>query len=303
MKNYTQFASNFLKFIQARNLDLPVIIGNPTYEFETSITDGLLNCHIFEVTDDVKRLLVLTKTPKINDMIKLPFPVIFIDVNFKRKEMEKLGIDIDFDEIQGIIVREGKMYLRRGNVENDVNVGTNLRISISALEYRKAWIFETYAENKNFYDEYKSMEGEVEYVEEDGLNRKARRFIKMFVMNFLNFINDPCVQYVTVEHDKQRNEQRINDGKLPIPNRNVIKLTGVLKKYVSELSQDKTTWNHSIRWWVRGHFRILRDVDYWGAKAGTRIFIPPYIKGSGVLITKAYSVEKKKSDEVDNAER
>jgi len=126
MKNYTQFASNFLKYIEARNLDLPGLIGNENYNFETNITNGLVNCHIFEVTDDVKRLLVLTKTPKINDMIKLPFPVIFIDVNFKRKEMQTLGIDIGFDEIQGIIVQEGRIYFK----EKGVNVGTSLRLSI-----------------------------------------------------------------------------------------------------------------------------------------------------------------------------
>lgn len=292
MKNYTQFASNFLKYLEARNLDLPDLIGKPNLAFESNITHGLLKCHIFEVMDDVKRLLALTKTPKINDMVKLPFPVIFIDVNFKRKEMDALGIDIGFDEIQGIIVQDGKIYFK----EKDVDVGTSLRLSISALDYGEAHIFETYAENKNFYDEYKPLENKIEYVEDEGLNHEARRFIKMFVMNFLNFINSPDVSFIGVKYSEERNDKRIKDGKLPIPSRTVIKLNGVLRKYVEEIKRNPI-WSYNYRFFVRGHFRTLRAERY-GENIGKRLWIPPYIKGKGVLIEKEYVVDKQ-SEAVD----
>jgi hypothetical protein len=289
MRNYTIFVANFRSYLIGKGLKLPGMITKDGYKFENNILNGLLNCHLFEVTDDLKRLLILTKTPKQNDMLKLPFPVIFIDARFTKKEMDALGVDIGFDEINGIIVQEGNIYRSSDGKE----IGTDLRVSISAINYRSAWIFETYMENMNFYEEYRQYEG-AKRVQENGLNKKARRFIKGFVLNFLNFIYNPEVKYVTVEADKKRNLKRIERDKLPIPPRNFIKLSGVLKRYTDEL-RNNPVWHYNYRFWVHGFFRTLRNEKY-GVNVGKRLWIAPFIKGKGLLIEKEYLVDKPNED-------
>jgi hypothetical protein len=290
VKNFTIFSSNFLKYLKAKELDL-TLKPTPDNEFECNIIDGLFKCHIFEVSQDIKRLLILTSTPKINEMLKLPFPVVFIDVSFKKEELEAFGIDIGFDDINGIIVKDGHMYLKKDKQQLS-DIGTTLRISISALERGEAWIFETYAEEKNIYDEYKDLD--LKYTQEEGLNKKARRFIHNFVLNFLNFVNNPEIRYVTVEADEKRNLKRIESEKIPIPDRSIIKLDGVLKRYTDELRK-RPVWHYNYRFWVRGHFRTLRNERY-GDNVGKRIWIPPFIKGKGLLIENEYLIKKTNGD-------
>lgn len=104
----------------------------------------------------------------------------------------------------------------------------------------------------------------------------------------------PEVKYTTVEYSKEKNEKRMENEKLPIPNRNMIRLDGVLKKYLEDIKQNPV-WHYNYRFWVRGHFRTLRSPRY-GDNVGKRIWIPPYVKGKGLLIEKEYVVNKNKED-------
>ena len=288
MRNFTIFSANFLKYIKARNLNLEEIVfhKNRNVDFEKNILNGLFNCHIFEVSEDIKKLLTMTNTPKKNSLLKLPFPVIFIDLCFKKKDFEKIGIDIGFDEINGIIVQEGRVIENKTKKE----IGKNLRISICAIVYGKHWVFETYSEEMDLFEEYKPIFTNINFVQEKDLNKVARRFMHTFVLNFLNFINSPEVSYVTVESDKDRNAKRIQNNKLPIPNRNMIRLNGALKVYLDDIKKNPV-WHYNYRFWVRGHFRTLRNIRY-GDNVGKRIWIPPFVKGKGVLIEKNYKVDK-----------
>ena len=82
--------------------------------------------------------------------------------------------------------------------------------------------------------------------------------------------------------------KRILRGKLPIPSQKFIRVNGKLKIYLSELNSGKH-FNYSHRFWVRGHFRTLRN-DKWKNARGTKIWILPFIKGKGVLVDKIYEV-------------
>lgn len=335
MKNFTRFAKYFTDYILAGgNVEDYGVKGNI---FKENMLGSLKTCHIFEITDDVKRLLALTKTPKRNDKIRLPFGTIFIDVSFKKEEMKKLGMDIGYGEIIGIMVNESilvrrpedtdetpKAYSLTDNeiataecigkklVEPDgsvstitkekmkeitskygYKVGTSLRITIlspQSPEDGYLW-FDEFTEDVNIYDQYKDKVN-VQMTRIEHSNPKARKFIHLFVLNFLNFLYDPRVKYVTVEHDAKKNEKRLNKGKFPIPSRNVIKLSGELKIYIDHLKSNPKIWTYSHSFWVHGHYRVLRNTDYWGEKAGTVLFIPAYVKGHGILIEKTYKMDK-----------
>jgi len=312
MKNFTRFASYFTEYVKARGLRITDDYGAPAPIFTETIKENLMKCHIFEVSEDLKRLLALTKCPNKNDMFKLPFNVIFLDVGFKKEEMEKLGIKLGYDEIVGIIVSEGYLLRQNDNrflqeqpsIDGTVaekyqqmkKIGTDFRITICSLhneekEGYKVW-FDVFNVNINISDEYKDKNINVIIEKRDTTNPHARKFIHLFVLNFLNFLHDPRIKLLTVERDEKHAMKRLQKGKFPIPERKIIKLTGELKIYVEKLAKDKETWEYSHSWWVRGHFRTLRNPDYWKEKAGTRIFIPPYIKGKGVLVEKTYLVEE-----------
>jgi len=314
MKNFTRFASLFHSYSQAMEVGLARDKGASGPLFEQGIKTSLKKCHLFEVTTDIKRLLALTNCPNKNEDFNLPFPIIFIDVGFKHDEMKKLGIDIGYTEIIGIIASKAYLYTEEANrqlqelaerhedfdgieLQHELEkihkpLGTGLRITICYLDKKADYSvgFDTYNANINIADEYEDLKLKIKKI--DDTHPMARKFCHLFVLNFLNFLYDTRVKIVKVHRDEKRNFKRIKQGKQPIPDRSLIKLTGDLKIYTDNLKKDKRTWEYSYSWWVRGHYRVLRDPDYWGKKAGTRIFIPPYIKGKGVLVSKKYTIDK-----------
>jgi hypothetical protein len=116
--------------------------------------------------------------------------------------------------------------------------------------------------------------------------------VKYLVCNILDFINNPDVELVHVERTKEENVKRMDRGKIPIPVCKYVRINGQLKIYFDELNAGGE-FNYSHKFWVRGHFRVLRDEHRWKDKVGTKIWIPPFIKGKGIFIQKEYVVEKK----------
>lgn len=305
MENYARFCSNFQKFKKAKQFGVGYI-ENDSPLFIDSINQGLSECHIFEIKNTVKRLLIMTKNPKKNDKVKLPFPFIFIDVDFKKDEVKNLGFEIGYEKIMGVLISEAKLVskltieslklLKKSgytgkqvqeyfqNKEN--TLGKALRISICS-KFNGEIKFDTFNINVNLSDASKNYE----VIESDNTDFRTKKLVKCFVLNFLNFLNSPEIEYKTVEYGKKKNQKRVERGKKPIPVRNFIKVKGKLKKYINQLKNDKTTWSYSHRFWVRGHWRTLKSKERWGNKSGTRIWIKPYIKGKGILFEKKYSLE------------
>jgi hypothetical protein len=78
-----------------------------------------------------------------------------------------------------------------------------------------------------------------------------------------------------------------------IPSTFSVNVTGKLLKYVDEaISQGIFEYSHKFR--VRGHWRELVS-NYF--KNNKKVFIPPYIKGSGILIEKNYIIREKDDKE------
>ena len=119
---------------------------------------------------------------------------------------------------------------------------------------------------------------------------KEEKIIKSFFCNFIDFLNTPDVEVVTVDITKEQNEKRILQGKLPVPPQKFIRITGKLKIYLLELNSGEH-FNYSHKFWVRGHFRTLRS-EKWKNARGIKIWILPFIKGKGILVNKIYEVKK-----------
>jgi len=316
VENYVRFTKAFLNFSQAKDLGFPTqSFGNDKSEFTRNIAYSLQHSKLFQISKSTRNLLALTKTPKKdNEELKLPFDYSFIDVNFKREDMKQLGIDIGYREIVGIIISKGKMFKQRqkdgkytgveykGDKELTDAVGENIRVTTMSLtgqpdkddkffkkdEENMVW-FDTINMNvKMFDEELKNFT----IKEQTRTHPKARKFIKSFVVNFLNFINNPEIEYIDRKRDDERNKKRAKRGQPPIPDRIIVRLTGHLKKYVDKIEANSgKCWTYGYRFWVRGHFRRQPYKEDGNIKY-KRIWILPFVKGGGIMVNTIYKVGK-----------
>ena len=300
MKNYTKFTAHFQDYIRSKEKGLTESFVEPDEKWSKRIITSLNQCKIFELTENMKKLLALTKPPKTNEKVHLPFPATFVDVCFRKKELSDLGIDIEYEEIIGILITERRMMIpkedhneERAITEEDKKDGRLVGRLISFDFFCKAYVkgemydtFIVFLADTELNEEY---EGKIK-VSNTYIDKKTRNFLHLFVLSLLNLLQDPNVIILHTEADKQRNIKRIKRGKMAIPGRMVIKLTGDLKIYMNNVNSNKGLWSYSHKFWVRGHYRTLRHPK-WGDKVGHRTWILPYVKGQGILIDKRYKIE------------
>lgn len=239
-------------------------LGN-NYKASIQEIEDLKTSKIFFVEEELCILLNNTS----NKIIKkqLPFNNFFIECKLEFLDCTIYGLHIIQDNYGTII----KLFF---------NPKIELPIKIT---YQHAIIplFDTFDYNQ--FDDYQKFYRDIPFFKQH-INE-----IKLFVINFLDFINQPDVQLITVERTKENNEKRIEKGKLPIPPINYIRINGDLKIYMNKLNSGGH-FSYSHKFWVRGHFRTLRNPKRYGDKVGTKIWILPFIKGSGILLEKCYEV-------------
>lgn len=254
-------------------------------EFHSNIENSIQNCKVFEVDNGIKKLLCLTDPPNKNDEVFLPFPDMFLDVEFTKEELADLGIEIDADHIVGIMFKEGRLVDRTEKVEI---IGKDLNITMSSLQSNGQYWFDNF--NKNWRTTIK-WDLPLQVKENPTTDTKAREFVHKFVINFLNFMNNPEVEFVEHSRSEKNRERREKQGKPVIPSSFTINVYGKLKEYIDE-AMSGATWTYNYRFWVRGHFRDLVSKRYVNKK---RIWILPFVKGKGVLIDKSYKVQLQNS--------
>ena len=114
--------------------------------------------------------------------------------------------------------------------------------------------------------------------------------VKEFICNFIDFLDEPEVERVFVEHDVERMKKRIKRGKTVNPIEVHIRLNGKIKEYFESIETGLTKhFSHSF--WIKGHWRHFR-AKYYKNKIGTKSWIKPYIRGKGILVKKDYEVKK-----------
>jgi len=113
----------------------------------------------------------------------------------------------------------------------------------------------------------------------------------LLVCNFLDFLNNPDVEYKLVERTKKGNLRRIKEGKQPLPSAHLINIKGKLKIYLDKLNSGIKN-HYNCQFMVRGHFRVLRSERRYGSKIGMKIWIPPYYKGQGIIVNNNYKLRK-----------
>lgn len=308
-------------------------LGGISYDgiiFDNAIADTLSKVKIFEIDDNIKKLLALTDAPKINDdeYIHLPFSNIFLDVQFTREELEDYGINpIYANLVRGIAVTRGNfIYREEDGIKKDLRldvvgasktfkgfvidegVGDALRITMCSVIDRsidevpktirlkdityanedkndraeEEILFDVFNKNVNLSDEYKDKA--VDVLETPTSDPELRDFVHKFILNFLNFLHNPEVEYVEHKRSEGNIQRKMKQGKPIIPSTMTIKLNGKIKEYIDYIGS-QGLWHYEHRFWVRGHYRDLKDERY---KEKKRIWIFPFLKGRGQFVDKDY---------------
>lgn len=282
MKAYLEFGERMIDFITKDVIekDLTTI----PEEWDEVVVSNYKLAHLFEVDPTTQKLLVLTNTPKCKASDKMPFYRMFLDINFKADELLELGVNVDWD-INGVLVVDqfvfkDERYKKQQLGPHDADAEMIMFYTMLTKGYRVK------------FDLFVVPVTQMDWVKPFKARRKEHRFILDFFRNMLHLINDPQIKTVKIDRDEERNRKRDKKGKLPIPERNIIKITGVLKEYIDKLASDSKLWHYGYSFWVRGHFKHWRS-DRYKKMRGKRTWIPPFIKGKGILIKKDYNVEMK----------
>ena len=262
--------------------------------------NALDNCKIFEIPDDVTTLLERTKAEI--RRTHLPFPIMFLDASptfksiwdgsggkwTKRERMHYYGfllVELFGEHRELRYFAPSSMLTMR--LPSNVEMPKTIRIytifsAPSSTEIGYLWA--------DLYKDFSDIKGYV-----DGSSKrwaKESRLIKEFVMNCLDFINEPDVKYVERTRAYSSSSKRMRAGKgLKMPTM-VIKITGELRKCLDRI-RTGGHFSYSYKFWVRGHWRHFRSDRYIrsGLK-GQRKWIMPYVKGEGLLIDKGYKLTR-----------
>ncbi len=244
------------------------------------MSDALSRCKLFEIDDSLQRILFLTNNPGKEENMPFGKIPLFFDVEFN------LGNNL----IAGFIVIN--------------EVGNNSVIMPLVFPFSKNDEGNHYA----YIDYFSLFKDKEVYASEDktSLEEGEREKMRIFLFNFLSFLNHPDVEYRVREWPL--NKAREKRGKLKIPDLAKISITGKLYKYIYEdlPKQEKEAAGHSF--WVRGHYMHFWDRTRWrrlyklptkeinrkGYQRSRGViskWILPYIKGKGILLNKTYKVK------------
>lgn len=229
---------------------------------------------IFHCSDVVSTMLLDT-----NNLVftrKLPFGVMFVDMDFK------YGKNYEF---WGMFLATTKKLADGGMAFFD-STELNDSFFILAMGWDKRC-------------------GMIQFVfsivDEKGLCNPSKykgmmKFVAVLACNFLDFLHDPNVKYMKASESSGRSHKllraRYERLKIDLDKTYFVKIEDPLRRYVDQYVRMRTKKGYSHRFHVRGHFRTLR-ADRYGENVGKRIWIAPYIKGQGVLIVKHYDIDKR----------
>jgi len=259
------------------------------------LLSDLINTKVFEVDKETGVLLENTNNKSFERNV--PFDNFFIDYSLETDDGFFNGFLIIKDKI-GITCK--CFFKLKGDdlVVDMINKGNSFTV------------FNIFTFNKLREEEIRTELFEI--YKGSGILKElpSTKKLRVFVLNFLDFLNHPNVETRVIKW--LNNENRIKKGKLPLPDRIKVNITGKLQRYIyEEYPQQKETHNsprysfevrgHYIHFWNKKKWHLIYSMDVNDLKIrGYTIdnkqtiskWILPYIKGRGILKNKSYNVKK-----------
>lgn len=129
--------------------------------------------------------------------------------------------------------------------------------------------------------------------EEQSKIRRLNNYVRLMICNIIDMVegNDEDLETVTIKTSHEQNLKRIRRKQLPMPTKVFIRAKGEFKRYVSTFNKYKNDNENRSghKFLVRGHVRHFRSEKF-VHKQGQKIWIKPFYKGEGILISKDYKI-------------
>jgi len=237
--------------------------------FETVFSE-LPNSRIFKIPKQISEMFLHTTPIK---TYLLPFETIFLEQQIKVDETLS---------IKGILINQIPHHMKNELKNPDENMCWCVsNIIVDGKKSTTTFLIgETQDERDQIYGQDLQPEMGQEHV----------NHIENIVFNFLCFVNSPDIEYITRADTSRDTKIRARKGKPQRPPIASIILTDPIKRYLSKQRiGEKMVYSH--RFWVRGHWRTLRN-DLYRENKGKTLWVKPYIKGDGLLIPKNYRLNQ-----------
>jgi len=229
------------------------------------IIGALHSTKIFEVTPTITKLLMNTKNQI--ELRRLPFPTIFIDANIRIQDAYLYSLNRDGTLFKADVTYYGLFV---ADTFDDLKVWGIAETKEGHISIARFSLKSTFG-NDNF--------------------RREQKIIFNFIMNFLDFVNEPNIEWVETSRLQNWSKKSAKKGKGFRTINYIIKLKGYLKKYIEQIETGRH-FTYSYKFWVRGHWRKFHST-YYKNMLGKKIWILPYVKGAGILIPKRYVLTRK----------
>lgn len=272
MENFKHFTwyANLLN--KAKDKDLTFTGGD--MEEEMSILKNIDKVHIFEMDDTVKNLLLITKAPKDNKGLRLPFDNTFLEISMDIKEMG-FNKNPKLKEIKGILISQVDK-VRDDYDFNEISIYCLIKEDDTFSFYKGVLSAETDGVSISLEDD-----DEIDALVSNDLGKTLRSFS----INFLNFINNPEIEIESNFRSERNMELKRKRGNPVYSSTSKIILKGNLKEQLEKMDGLGYEFNH--KFWVRGHFH-----KYHTNNGAVVKWILPYIKGKGTLVENSYKLKK-----------
>ncbi len=281
-------------------------------DFQMALANMAL-AKIFEVPEKVVN--ALAQTDNVVTPTRLPFPVTWIECKLRLENVWMMNKVVPWVDYHGLLLIETSQAIGKTTTVDQlshlVQDGKELlekpypHIYIYAItsdcEPRNekdapkgyAWDTPNYGHIKiSYYKEYD------EYGKHHAPEwEKERDFLRIFVANFLDFLNEPDVEVHEVLRTNRsvRKAQKHHKEVTPIPTR-VVTVTGKLKIYLDNFARNVKGVRHfSHAFAVRGHWRHL-TAKRWVHKRYLKVWVTPHVRGEGLFVRKKYKLKPTESD-------
>lgn len=246
---------------------------------------SLKDAKVFSIEDDA--VFLLEKTENKTNLDKQPFPNTFIELRHKIDTHQIIGITIS--EKNNVLAFDIiTVYCEEKQEDGGIDV-FSFPLTYHSEDQEK---MDKAADSLSQKDkqELDFLISKNTFSEFNIFRKKYGNQVRELINNFLDFLNTPDVELVEVLRTDEQNLKRIQRGQQSIPSHTYIKLNGKLKVYLNKLKSDAVN-KISHKFWVRGHFRTLRNETRYGSNTGKKIWILPHIRGEGILIERSYLVK------------
>lgn len=274
------------------SLPMPTEDGHTNIDSST-VLQAYNDSKVFNIAPEIALALEKTNYNSADqEMMAMPFKSLFLNINtdYHGKMLDPETIEDRIGEtyedyyhtqekdyiIQGVLILKVNRYEEHNDLDEDSILILSMLYDKEADKHR-----DLYQVTGVGYEDWDEPE-------------TAEQYIGSIVNNFLLFLNQKEVNYRTKERGRKNRERRRNKGKTPLPDDGIVEVKGEIERYLEKMAD--TDIVHTHRYWVRGHWRTLRDEERYGDNAGEKVWVKPHTRGGGLLVDKDYEVQNDGDD-------